>query len=200
MSLSDSPAYYAFLRAIGREPGADVPRLACADWLDENGDAERADFIRTQVERARLIASGQGETPQAEALRLKERSYLKASSYLIPLWAAEACPELVKCVPNERGRPGMHIEGSERITFRRGFVEEVTCSVAEWQHFGEAIRTRLPLRVVFLTGCGTTTRDDCYAMISSLLHLEEVVLAGLQAGLRDWLMMWLPDTRVTEFA
>ena len=39
----------AFLDAIRADPEADAPRLIYADWLDENGDPERAAFIRYQV-------------------------------------------------------------------------------------------------------------------------------------------------------
>jgi uncharacterized protein (TIGR02996 family) len=45
---------YALLRAIEANPDEDTPRLAYADWLDENGQPERAEFIRLQCELARL--------------------------------------------------------------------------------------------------------------------------------------------------
>ena len=48
----------ALLRAIGEQPEEDTPRLMYADWLEENGDPERADFVRNQVELAR---AGPGE-------------------------------------------------------------------------------------------------------------------------------------------
>ena len=44
----------AFLRTIVENPEDDVPRLVFADWLEENGDADRAVFIRAQCEVARL--------------------------------------------------------------------------------------------------------------------------------------------------
>ncbi|MBP3957706.1 TIGR02996 domain-containing protein [Gemmata sp. G18] len=44
----------ALLAAIAAEPVEDVHRLAYADWLDENGRHERAEFIRVQCERAVL--------------------------------------------------------------------------------------------------------------------------------------------------
>jgi uncharacterized protein (TIGR02996 family) len=43
-----------FLRAILERPDDDLPRLIYADWLDEHGDPARAEFIRTQIELARL--------------------------------------------------------------------------------------------------------------------------------------------------
>jgi uncharacterized protein (TIGR02996 family) len=36
----------AFLRAIAEAPAHDAPRLVYADWLDEHGQADRAEFIR----------------------------------------------------------------------------------------------------------------------------------------------------------
>jgi uncharacterized protein (TIGR02996 family) len=39
-----------FLTACADNPDDDLTRLAFADWLEERGDAERADFIRLRVE------------------------------------------------------------------------------------------------------------------------------------------------------
>jgi uncharacterized protein (TIGR02996 family) len=44
----------AFLEAIVANPEDDTPRLVYADWLDEHGDAARAEFIRVQCRKARL--------------------------------------------------------------------------------------------------------------------------------------------------
>jgi uncharacterized protein (TIGR02996 family) len=43
----------ALLRTILDDPDDDTPRLAYADWLDEQGEAARADFIRLQVRLAK---------------------------------------------------------------------------------------------------------------------------------------------------
>lgn len=40
----------ALLRAIIEAPDDDAPRLVYADWLDENGDPARAEFIRVQCD------------------------------------------------------------------------------------------------------------------------------------------------------
>jgi uncharacterized protein (TIGR02996 family) len=45
------------LAAIVAEPGDDLPRLAFADWLQENGEAERGEFIRLQIQLARETGS-----------------------------------------------------------------------------------------------------------------------------------------------
>lgn len=44
----------AFLEAILEAPDDDAPRLIYADWLDEQGEADRAEFIRLQVREARM--------------------------------------------------------------------------------------------------------------------------------------------------
>jgi uncharacterized protein (TIGR02996 family) len=43
----------AFLNTIAASPADDGPRLVYADWLEEQGDADRAEFIRLQIDLAR---------------------------------------------------------------------------------------------------------------------------------------------------
>ncbi|MCI0461264.1 MAG: TIGR02996 domain-containing protein [Gemmataceae bacterium] len=43
----------ALLAAVWAEPEDDGPRLVYADWLEENGQPERGEFIRVQCELAR---------------------------------------------------------------------------------------------------------------------------------------------------
>jgi uncharacterized protein (TIGR02996 family) len=40
----------ALLADIIEHPGDDTPRLIYADWLDDHGEADRADFIRLQCQ------------------------------------------------------------------------------------------------------------------------------------------------------
>ena len=47
------PGFEPFVRAICANPDEDTVRLVYADWLDENGDPDRAAFIRLQIELAR---------------------------------------------------------------------------------------------------------------------------------------------------
>jgi uncharacterized protein (TIGR02996 family) len=47
--MNDRDALFA---AILANPDEDTPRLALADWLDENGEAKHAAFIRKQIELA----------------------------------------------------------------------------------------------------------------------------------------------------
>jgi uncharacterized protein (TIGR02996 family) len=52
----------AFLSDIVEHPRDDGPRLVYADWLDDNGDPERAEFIRGQVRLARMNPWDEGFT------------------------------------------------------------------------------------------------------------------------------------------
>ena len=63
--MSDEPA---LLAAILAHPDEDTPRLVYADWLDENGRAERAEFIRIQC------APDADDAAQDRAAELEERS------------------------------------------------------------------------------------------------------------------------------
>ncbi len=63
------PDWPAFLAAIVADPDDDTVRLVAADFLDENGHADRAAFIRVQVALARLEAPGSGESPEAGVSR-----------------------------------------------------------------------------------------------------------------------------------
>src|SRR5262245_65015434 len=100
----EHPDWPAFVAAIVADPDDDTARLVAADFLEENGDPDRAAFIRIQVQLARLEATGQGKSLEADDLRKKERAYLGPLSVYRSLWAAEACPELVRMTSRGDGR------------------------------------------------------------------------------------------------
>ncbi len=56
----------ALLHAICENPDDDTPRLVFADWLQEHGEEDRAEFIRVQCEAAKL---GAKDGRQKELLR-----------------------------------------------------------------------------------------------------------------------------------
>ncbi len=60
----------ALLAAIWAAPHDDLPRLVYADWLDENGQPERAEFIRLQIDRA--VREAVGDDVTAEAWRWEQ--------------------------------------------------------------------------------------------------------------------------------
>ena len=70
----------AFIRGIAANIYDDTPRLAFADWLDERGEHERAEFIRVQVELEPI--RDQYEIPRAAELHERERELGKESDWL----------------------------------------------------------------------------------------------------------------------
>ncbi len=197
------PDWPAFLAAILADPGDDTARLVAADFLEENDDPDRATFIRIQVALARLEAIGQGKSLEADHLRAKERAFLGPLSWYRPVWAANECPELVRWKPRGGGRDqleAMAVDGADRLTWRRGFVERVTCPMMEWHQHGMAVRKRNPIqRVGLMTVSVLFDRDLWWPMLSSLRGLRLIVL--VQSGrippdFLGWLRNQLPDVKV----
>jgi uncharacterized protein (TIGR02996 family) len=81
------PEALAFLSAAKDRPEDNHPRLALADWLEERGDAERAEFIRLQCR----LAHGEGsdfspdEHHKAKE-RTKELIACRGGAWLGSLW------------------------------------------------------------------------------------------------------------------
>ena len=58
----------ALIRAIEADPASDLPRLVYADWLDESGREPFADFLRTELELAKLPLDSPDAPPLRERL------------------------------------------------------------------------------------------------------------------------------------
>lgn len=131
----------ALLAAVLANPEDDACRLIYADWLDEQGRCEQAEFIRLQCELARLKPPHTQflDNPTAYpdcgcyycALRRRERELLDAQK-VYPLLTG------VKFI-NATWR------------FSRGFISSVRCRAEEWLAEGDAILAAQPVREVVLT-------------------------------------------------
>jgi len=55
MTPYDLPRWGHLIAAIAANPDDDVVRLACSDWLQEQGEDERAELVRVQIELAKTI-------------------------------------------------------------------------------------------------------------------------------------------------
>src|SRR5262245_43323013 len=126
--------YAAFLAAIRDEPDSDLPRQVCADWLDENGQPERAEFIRVQIELSH------GVRPRSRALELLVR--LRA---LIREHRARWLGALTAHAPAS--------------VFERGFVEQVELRAATLLEHGRAIFDEHPIHRLALRGIGDWAAD-----------------------------------------
>ena len=84
MKYYETEIWPHLLAAIKANPADDLPRLVCADFLEENGEPERAEFVRVQCEIDR--------TPDRAACDRCRRDWVRVnkSSYPVPM---SMCPE-----------------------------------------------------------------------------------------------------------
>src|SRR5262249_4023373 len=79
MSAERLPAeLVALLAACKAQWADDTPRLILADWLEEHGQPDRAEFIRLQLRRARLPGWGRGRRTLDRRIRELEARHRKA--------------------------------------------------------------------------------------------------------------------------
>jgi uncharacterized protein (TIGR02996 family) len=111
----------AFIRAIRAHPDDDLPRLVYADFLDERGDSARAEFVRVQIELARLRPGDRGPR---KALEARERALLAAH--------------------HERWEASVRAD-AEEWRFDRGFIGQITTSAARFIAHSEALLREHPI-------------------------------------------------------
>ena len=152
------PTEADFLAAVIADPDDDAPRLIYADWLDENGQDERAEFIKAQVAIARTIPTDHTRRAPEEgcpclfcALRRREGELLDRHW---TEWAADL--RAGYCLNLYTGTPLS--PPNRAILFRRGFVHAVTCAAADWLAHGDAVLAAQPVREVRLTTYPTTAQ------------------------------------------
>lgn len=159
-----------FLAKILSEPDEDTHRLVYADWLEENDQPERAEFIRGQMEIA-AIESQQGSPRFWDALR---------STHLSSKHCGSGCTAWCRLHRRQRqlidrsavmGSGAMAVYSSDwHLGFwldddtdrsqlketvcgwsHRGFVSEVVTSAPNWIMLGDVLRSRYPITKVKLT-------------------------------------------------
>src|SRR5437762_553507 len=118
----------AFIETIREHPEDDGPRLVYADWLEERGDCERAEFIRVQIE----LAKGVRDRKRLRELLCRENDWIAKNAVS---W------------PSTR----MGITG--RTVFRRGVIESLYMTAREFLDNGETI-LRHPVMYLSLRGIG----------------------------------------------
>jgi uncharacterized protein (TIGR02996 family) len=125
----------ALLKAILDAPVDDLPRLACADWLDEQGAGSRANYVRREVRAARI-----------------QKDWLPHESDGLE-W-----PDSLSRLAGARDASTLRQAGW-RWDWRRGFIERVFCPLAEWVSHGRAVALAHPLTRVELTDRRPYFRD-----------------------------------------
>jgi uncharacterized protein (TIGR02996 family) len=105
----------AFWAAIRANPDDDTPRLVYADWLQENGDEPRAEFIRVQCALARL--------PSDRRKNRKERAALQAREDELVTQHKAAWSEWLVSALAENDSREARLQWLNRFTYARGFVD-----------------------------------------------------------------------------
>ncbi len=125
------------LRAIFNNPAEDTPRLVYADWLEEQGEHDWAEFIRTEVavEHAPECPDYMSELGRCPCLRCELRRKVDR---------LQNCPSAVKWRRLPWG-------ASARIDFRRGFLFRLQVTTAQWLAHADAITAAHPIERVRLT-------------------------------------------------
>jgi uncharacterized protein (TIGR02996 family) len=91
------PESEAFLKAICANPDDDGPRLIFTDWLEDNGDPERAEFIRVQCALEKLTEND----PRYFTLWACEERLLNAHW---PEWIVPICKVFGEPLPKVRSQ------------------------------------------------------------------------------------------------
>jgi uncharacterized protein (TIGR02996 family) len=123
----------AFLQDIAQQPDDESIRLIYADWLDEQGQCERAEFIRIQCEREGLLL----DNPRRRDLFEREEVLLEAhrDQWLTPLRDILDPPQslvsrLFWTIFKRSNDLSWHLKYN--VEFRRGFVEGLMLSASEF--------------------------------------------------------------------
>ena len=121
----------ALLRAVIAQPAEDTPRLVYADWLDENGDPDRAAFVRGQCALAGMEPWDDGYTALDVRCRQLERAH--------PEWPGPLAPFVSRTerFSGDRDRP-----------FERGFPARVELTPAQFADHRRHLFTETPVREI----------------------------------------------------
>lgn len=121
----------ALLRAVIAQPAEDTPRLVYADWLDENGDPDRAAFVRGQCALADMELWDDGYTALDVRCRQLERAH--------PEWLGPLVPFVSR---------GEHFSGDRDRPFARGFPARVELTPAQFAEHRRHLFTETPVREI----------------------------------------------------
>jgi uncharacterized protein (TIGR02996 family) len=126
----------ALLAAVLAAPDDDAVRLVFADWLEEHGEEERAEFVRLQCRLAE-IEREIGRRQFFHGLLL-ERDRL--------------CGREVELLPGQRKLADAALTavlgGGFAFNLGRGFVHSVTLPAADWLKHAKALLEAHPIREV----------------------------------------------------
>jgi uncharacterized protein (TIGR02996 family) len=145
-----------FLQEIIAQPGDDGPRLVFADWLEDNGDPRRAEFIRLQC---RLAAMDEDD-PSRDALVDREWELLQVyRERWLPRWSKWAL--------------------EQEHEYHRGFVATLSVTANKFQQSGSKLIEAAPLEELHLRIAGGLLRhllnDPRFSRLTALNLRDNLV-------------------------
>lgn len=162
------PAILAYILA---EPDEDDHRIIAAEWWDDHEESDRAEFVRVQLELARLEPDTPENCKPAWATLSRRERELTRNGVEQIFWAAD-----LPC----SGSP------ENGTVWRRGFIEGIACPWGHWQENASKILTRQPVRKVVLTTRPPLTGEllsDCWpSVVFDLPRLQGGHNATLTVG------------------
>ena len=139
----------ALLASILADPANNQSRLILADWWEENGQAERAEFVRVQIQLAewdcRPMWHSCGPTKNGSLCQ----EFRRREDQLIAAHKWKWLPDVVRetCIFGS-ATPEKVADG---IRFERGFIGSVGCGVVDWLRHGPEAASAAPITRVRLT-------------------------------------------------
>jgi uncharacterized protein (TIGR02996 family) len=182
----------SFLHAIRESPEDDVPRLVLADWFEDNGDPDRAEFVRTQIRLA-------GDLPAGERTALEDREKelrdANAARWLGPLASKPWSATFVRgtaCVRVQTGRPlaSAKVQKQAEEWFTPALVTEMVAdgTTSTWKRF-VALPLLEGLTGLILSGCKMSEADvqalAASPRLANLRHLAIRDSGSLYRGLGE---------------
>lgn len=176
----------ALLQGILANPDEDTYRLVYADWLEENGQSLRGEFIRVQCALARIA----GDDPARFGLAQREHELLSKHGSALEIDLPAVVRDHFQC--------DMH----------RGFIEEVRTTATYFLKGAGGLLRRTPLRVAELryVDAAQLAAFSGLARLSGL-SLSNLYAAGLETlaasphltGLKELRVYWVYDCTADRF-
>lgn len=186
----------AFMADIIANPEDDTPRLIFADWLDDNGEPERAEFIRVQcaiwtVETTCGCGGKSGGHKQTGGQHTNGGCAAMELRWPNPdgpprarIRAVDLLEKMVQRYDRNSRMPAKYVWAgpaveelaygdTERWEYRRGFVAEIRCTEAAWLFRGPAIVREQPIEVVRLTDKKPRQSGNVWVWCSETLDSAE---------------------------
>jgi uncharacterized protein (TIGR02996 family) len=186
----------AFISSIAESLYDDAPRLIYADWLDDHGQPERAEFIRVQCELEPM--RDRYEIDRAAELHRRENELLSDHK---GAWLGPGMEGWGNWGWGTWGEDGAYAE------FRRGFVDFVSMPARTFLALGEKVRRQHPTirRVVLFRVNGYGEQLAASPALEGLAELElacwysdadaEAIASSPYLGSLQVLELWLGRNR-----